>query len=155
VANPRTTLLEHEAQAAALISAGTVSALITYRAYAVANHLSYVSFDPIVGLQSNNSTALDAYAKVSTTIISPTGQLETVGAAPVIFAVTVPLDAPNPALGAAFVHLLLSPQGSAILSAGGAFTPIFPGWSDAPGSVPPILAPDVTAPPPWAAAFPP
>ncbi|MFI5414596.1 MAG: substrate-binding domain-containing protein, partial [Candidatus Lutacidiplasmatales archaeon] len=150
---PGTTFVEKESQAATLIGKGVVSALITYRSYAVANHLSFVSFDPIVGLEANNSTALSDYAQVTSTIVASSGGFTTVHAAPVLFAVTVPLNAPNPALGAAFIHLLLSPQGSAILAAGGAFTPIFPGWTDTPGAMPPVLAPDVTGLPSWASAF--
>jgi molybdate/tungstate transport system substrate-binding protein len=144
------TLIEHESQAAALLATGTVSAVITYRSYAVVNHLAYVSFNPIVGLLANNSTALADYAKLSTQITPSLGVLETVYPAPVLFAATVPLNAPNPTLGAGFLHLLLSPQGAAYLSAGGAFTAIFPGWSDNPSAVPPVLAPDVTALPSWA-----
>jgi molybdate/tungstate transport system substrate-binding protein len=153
VPSASTTILEHESQAATLLKTGVVSALITYRSYAVVNGLKYQSFDPIVGLQANNSTALSDYAKVTSTIVSSSGGFETVHAAPVLFAVTVPSNAPNPTLGAAFVHLLLSPQGDAILSEGGAFTPIFPGWSDDPGAVPSILAPDVTGLPSWASPF--
>ena len=153
VPNPATTRIEHESQAATLIRTGVVSALITYRSYAIVNHLTYVPFDPIVGLASNNSTALADYARLSTTILTSTLSTTTVHAAPVLFAVTVPSNAPNPALGAAFVHLLLSPQGSALLAAGGAFQPIFPGWSDRPSAVPPVLAPDVTALPGWASAL--
>jgi molybdate/tungstate transport system substrate-binding protein len=149
------TILEKESQAALLLNTGVVSALITYRSYAIVNHLSYVSFDPIVGLAANNSTALADYGKLSTTLYggSP-GAFSTAVPAPVLFAVTVPLNAPNPALGAAFVHLLLSPQGAAILSAGGAFSPIFPGWTDNPKAVPSVLAPDVSALPAWAVSYP-
>ena len=153
VANPLTTKVEHESQAASLLKTGIVSAIITYRSYAVVNDLTYVSFDPIVGLQANNSTALADYAEVNTTIYTSTGGTATVDAAPVLFAVTVPSNAPNPAVGAAFVHLLLSPQGSAILSYGGAFTPIVPGWTDKPSAVPSVLAPDVASLPAWASAF--
>ena len=153
VPSSSTTLIEHESQAASLLRAGTVSALITYRAYAVVNGLSFVSFDPIVGLSGNDSTALSEYAKLSTTIVGSSGALVKVVPAPVLFAATVPLDAPNPALGAAFLHLLLSPQGSEILSAGGAFTPIFPGWADRPANVPSAVAPDVVPMPSWASAF--
>jgi molybdate/tungstate transport system substrate-binding protein len=153
IGNPTTTILEHESQAATLVKTGVISAVITYRSYAVVNDLSYVSFNPIVGLVANNSTALADYAKLSTVILTGTGGTESVAAAPVLFSVTVPLNAPNPALGAAFIHLLLSPQGSAILSQGGAFTPLFPGWSDHPGSVPSVLAPDVVGLPSWAASI--
>ena len=148
--NPSFTRIEHESQAASLIKTGVVSAVITYRSYAIANDLTYVPFDPIVGLAANSTTALSDYAQLSTEILSSTGTLVTVHPAPVLFAATVPRNAPNPALGAAFLHLLLSPQGAAVLSAGGAFAPIFPGWTDNTTAVPSVLAPDVTALPSWA-----
>jgi molybdate/tungstate transport system substrate-binding protein len=153
VPNPTRTILEKEAQAATLIKTGVVSALITYQSYAMENDLSYVPLNPIVGLAANNSTALADYAQLSTTIYggSP-GTFETVYPAPVLFAVCVPATAPNPTLGAAFLHVLLSPRGNAILEAGG-FTPIFPGWVDHEGAVPSVLAPDVTPMPSWAGAF--
>lgn len=153
ISDPSTTLIEKESQAATLLTTGVVSAAITYRSYAVLNHLSYVSLDPIVGLASNSSRALADYATLSTTIVSSTGSFTKVLPAPVMFAVTVPTNAPNPALGAAFVHLLLSPQGAAILSQGGAFTPIFPGWVDHVAAVPPVLAPDVAPMPAWASSL--
>ncbi|MGI0156080.1 MAG: substrate-binding domain-containing protein, partial [Thermoplasmata archaeon] len=151
--NSVTTRPEHESQAASLIETGVVSAVITYKAVAVQNHLSYVLLNPIVGLLANNSTALSAYSALSTRIISSTGSLTTVAPAPILFAATVPRNAPNPALGAAFLHLLLSPQGSAILAQDGAWIPVFPGWSNDPSAVPSVVAPDVTALPSWAAAF--
>jgi molybdate/tungstate transport system substrate-binding protein len=153
VPNPATTIIEHETPAAGLIRAGVVSSFITYRSYAVVNHLSFVPFNPIVGLYANNTTALADYKQLSTMIVSSTGALTPVYPAPILFSATVPTNAPNPALGAAFIHLLLSPQGSAIISAGGAFTPIFPGWADDPSAVPSVLAPDVEPLPSWASPF--
>ena len=153
VPNPSTTRIEKESQAASLIETGVVSAVITYRSYAVANHLSFVSFNSIVGLDNNSSTALADYAKISTEILSASGVLTPVAPAPVLFAATVPLNAPNPALGAAFLHLVVSPQGQAVLAAGGAFTPIFPAWTDNPKAVPAVLAPDVTSLPAWASSY--
>lgn len=151
--NPKTTLPEQESHAATLIKTGVVSAVITYKAVAVQNDLSYVAFNPIVGLEANNSTALSDYAKLSTKILSSTGSLVSQAPAPILFAATVPLNAPNPTLGAAFLHLLLSPQGSAILAQDGAWVPIFPGWSNDPSALPSVLAPDVTPLPSWAAPF--
>ncbi|HXW66999.1 MAG TPA: substrate-binding domain-containing protein [Thermoplasmata archaeon] len=152
--NPSTTILEHESHAASLIETGVVSAVITYKAVAIQNHLPYVLLDPIVGLGSNNSTALTAYAGLpGTQILSSSGALATVHPAPILFAATVPLNAQNAALGLLFLHLLLSPQGSAILAQGGAWTPIFPGWTDQPSKVPGLLAPDVTGLPAWATPF--
>jgi molybdate/tungstate transport system substrate-binding protein len=153
VPNPSTTLPEHESGAATDLNTGLVSALITYKSYAVSNGLHYVAFNPIVGLIANNSTALGDYGKVSTTILSSTGSFAPVAAAPILFSITVPSNAPNSALGAAFIHLLLSPQGAAIIGENGAFVPIFPGWSDNPKDVPSVLAPDVTTMPAWASGF--
>jgi molybdate/tungstate transport system substrate-binding protein len=151
--NPSTTILEHESQAANLIKNGIVSAVITYKAVAIQNHLPYVLLNPIVGLGANNSTALNDYKALSTKIIGANNTLVSVVPAPILFAATVPLNAPNAALGAEFLHLLLSPQGSAILSEDDAWTPVFPGWSNDPSAVPSVLAPDVTALPSWAAPF--
>ena len=148
--DPTTTRVEKESQAATLLSTGTVSSLITYRSYAVANHLSFVAFDPIVGLSANNSSALADDRALSTTILTSSGGTTSVSAAPVLFSITVPSGAPNASLGAAFVHLLLSPQGTTILSAGG-FTPLIPGWADWPQAVPSVLLPDVEPLPSWVA----
>jgi molybdate/tungstate transport system substrate-binding protein len=151
--NPTRAILEHESQAASLITTGVVSAVITYKAVAVQDHLPYVLLNPIVGLGANNSTALADYAKLSTQILGSSGRLTSVVPAPILFAATVPLDAPNPSLGALFLHLLLSPQGSAILAEGGAWTPVLPGWSPTPGAVPGLVQPDVTSLPAWATPF--
>jgi len=151
--NPSTTILEHESQAATLIRTGVVSAVITYKAVAIQNHLPYVLLDPIVGLLSNDTSALADYAKLSTQIIGSNGMLTTVHPAPILFAATVPLNAPNPELGAAFLHLVLSPQGSAILAQDNAWNPVFPGWTNNESAVPSVLAPDVTTLPAWASPF--
>jgi molybdate/tungstate transport system substrate-binding protein len=151
--NPATTINEHESQAANLIKTGVVSSVITYKAVAIQNGLPYVLLDPIVGLGANNSTALHDYAALSTQIISSSGGLTKVVPAPILFAATVPSNAPNPMLGALFLHLLLSPQGSAILAQDGAWQPIFPGWSNDPSAVPGLLQPDVTTLPSWATPF--
>ncbi|HYA55009.1 MAG TPA: substrate-binding domain-containing protein [Thermoplasmata archaeon] len=150
---PATTKLEHESQAANLVATGVVSAVITYRSYAIVNHMTYVPFTPIVGLDANNTTALADYAMLSTSIIGSSGGLVKVVPAPVLFSVTVPLNAWNPTLGAGFIELLLSPKGGSILSQGGAFTPISPGWTDDMANVPAALAPDVVPLPAWAATI--
>ncbi len=153
-ANPAITIHEHESDAATLIDTDVISSCITYRSFAIANagpDLAYIPFNPIVGLSANNTTALADYAMLSTTILNAANAPVVVHPAPVLFSITVPSNAPNPTLGAAFIQLVLSPMGQAVLGAGGAFTPIYPGWSDNPSAVPPALAPFVTALPPWAA----
>ncbi len=151
--NPSYTRIEHESEAASLITTGVVSAVITYKAVAIQNHLNYVLLNSTVGLGANTSFALNAYSKLSTQIYGSSNALVSVVPAPILFAATVPLNAPNAALGALFLHLLLSPQGSAILAEDDAWTPIFPGWSPTPSAVPGLLQPDVTSLPSWAAPF--
>ena len=58
------TIIEHESQAATLVKTGVLSAVITYRSYAVVNDMSYVSFNPIVGLVATcNSMPVCTYVE--------------------------------------------------------------------------------------------
>ncbi|HEY6239076.1 MAG TPA: substrate-binding domain-containing protein [Thermoplasmata archaeon] len=141
IPNPTTTRVESESNVASLISSHAVGLFITYRSYAVSHGLSYVDLDPAVGLGSTDPVNEATYAQASTTI-EPAGGTQLLHGAPVLFSVTVPHNAPDAALGLAFVHVLLSPVGGSVLSADG-LTPIFPGWCDRPIAVPSILAPDV------------
>lgn len=142
VPNKSTAQYELETQVANLLANHVVSSFITYRSYAVVHHLSYISFDPTVGLGNVSSADLASYLRASTSIVSASGALTVVHGGPVAYAVTVPSDAPNATAGALFIHLILSPEGSALLAADG-FTPIWPAWSDVPKAVPSILAPDI------------
>lgn len=143
VADPASTRVEQETQVSTLLSTHAVQSFITYRSYAVAHHLSYITMAPSVGLGSLNSSDIATYAKASTTIQGASGGVVVHGA-PVAFSVTVPSNAPNPGLGASFVALLFTPAGQVLLAANG-FTPISPGWCDQPSAVPVALQPDVTA----------
>ena len=141
IPNPATAHVEPETQAATLLGAHQVQAFIIYQSYAVSHHLAYVALDPRVSLGSLNVSLLPTYAMASTTIQGASGSTVVKGA-PVAFAVTVPLNAPNATLGDLFVHLLLSPQGEGLIAAAG-FLPLLPGWSDRPAALPGLIAPDV------------
>jgi molybdate/tungstate transport system substrate-binding protein len=143
VANPASTRVEPETQVATLLSTHVVSSFITYRSYAVAHHLSFVNLSASVGLGNLDAADISTYGQASTTILGSSGPVVIHGA-PVAFSVTVPLNAPNPSLGAEFVALLFTPAGQVALAANG-FSPISPGWSDHPGNVPASLQADVTA----------
>ncbi len=141
--DPTTTRVEPETAVATLLATHAVSAFITYRSYAVSHDLSYVSLDPRVGLGSVDNASLAYYAQASTTILGAAGPVLVTGA-PVLFAATVPSNAPDPALGAAFIDYLVSPAGARLILLNG-FTPIGPGLADHPSLLPPPLVPD-TAP---------
>ncbi|MCI4362315.1 MAG: substrate-binding domain-containing protein [Thermoplasmata archaeon] len=142
VANPASTRIEPETQVATLLSTHVVSSFITYRSYAVAHHLSYVNMSASVGLGNLDASDISTYGRASTTILGASGPVVIHGA-PVAFSVTVPLNAPNPSLGASFLALLFTPAGQAMLAANG-FSPISPGWSDHPSNVPTSLQADIT-----------
>ncbi|HYK93926.1 MAG TPA: substrate-binding domain-containing protein [Thermoplasmata archaeon] len=138
-----TTRVEPETQVATLLSTHIVSAFITYRSYAVSHRLAYVALDPRVGLGSTNSSNIAGYAAASTRILTSNGTSLVTGA-PVLFAVTVPSNAPDANLGEQFVQFLFSPAGSALIAANG-FGAVTPGWTDAPSRLPLSLSPDVLA----------
>jgi molybdate/tungstate transport system substrate-binding protein len=141
VPNPATTRVEPETNVASLLASHTIALFITYRSYAVSHQLAFVDFAPSVGLGSFDPANTSLYAQASTTIAPASGP-EVVHGAPVVFAATVPSNAPNATLGQLFVHALISPAGAAILQADG-LAPLAPAWSDRPADLPPLLAPDV------------
>jgi len=145
---PSRAILGHESQAAADLSSGVMSAVITYESYAILNNLTYLPLNPIVGLYANNTTALSDYSMLSTSVIGSSGALVKVVPAPILFTTFVPLNAPNPSLGAAFINFLLSAQGKALVAK--AFTPISPAWCDKISSAPSILQPNLVPLPAWA-----
>ncbi len=133
---------ESEAQAAVLLISHVVQAFIIYQSYAVTHHLSYVNLDPRVNLGNFSPSSLTIYGQASTAIIEPNASLATVRGAPVAFAATVPLNAPNASLGDLFVHLLVTPQGAALLQSFG-FAPVLPAYLYAPaGGTPEIVVPE-------------
>ncbi len=141
IANPETTRVIPETQAATLLGTHQIQATLTYEAYAVSHHLAYVSLDSRVNLGSFDPTQVAGYAQASTTILSGNGTVVQAGF-PVAFAVTVPSNAPNATLGQLFIHLLLSPPGQAILEASG-FVPVSPAQADHVAAVSLLLRPDV------------
>ncbi len=141
VANPATTRVVPETQAATLLGTHQVQAFLTYEAYATSHRLSYVALDPRVNLGSFDAALVSGYSQASTTILSGGGTALQTGF-PVAYAVTVPTNAPNATLGQLFVHLLISPAGLAFLEADG-FVPLVPAQTDRITAVPALLRPDV------------
>ena len=141
VANPTTTRVVPETQVATLLATHQIQASLTYESYAVSQGLSYVSLDPQVNLGSLNATRVAGYERATTTILSGNGSVVQTGF-PVAFAATVPANAPNATLGQLFVHLLVSPEGIALLEVHG-FVPLVPARTDRLAALPAMLRPDV------------
>jgi molybdate/tungstate transport system substrate-binding protein len=130
--------LVSENVAATALSTGEVSAVLTYRSYAEVDHLAYVALNSSVDLAGFDATDVARYASVSTTVLSGTSTAVQKGA-PVLFALTVPHDAPDVSLGLAFAAYLLSNATASTWAADG-FVPLAPLWTDAPTRLPATLA---------------
>ncbi len=124
--------------AATALATGEVSAYLLYRSYAEVNHLTFVPLNASVDLGSTSPAAVAAYSRASTTVLSGSGSVVERGT-PVLFALTIPHDAPDYPLGLAFAAYLLSNATASTWSADG-FTPLSPLWTDAPTQLPAALA---------------
>lgn len=133
------TKLASETQASTYLSGGTVQAFLVYQSYAESAKLTFLSLPWQVNLGSDNTSALTEYAKASTSIVGTNGSLQTVTGSPVLFAATVPSNAPNPELGQLFLAYLLSAPVALQLTAAG-FLPLAVPWTDQPAKLPDALA---------------
>lgn len=96
-----------ENAAATALATGVVQAYLIYATYARAEGLSYISLDPRVDLGGFRASDAANYGNASTTVLSG-GSTTVISGAPVLFALTVPTNAPSTAVGDAFAAWLLS-----------------------------------------------
>ena len=137
-----------EGDASAALASGEVQAYLTYASYARANALSYVGLNASVNLGGFTPSDVRAYGNARTTVLSGSSS-KVVAGAPALFALTVPTNAPDPAVGDGFSSWLLSnATSSAWASDGFLLTPTL--WTV--GSVP-FLPSGEAALPPYLAAL--
>jgi molybdate/tungstate transport system substrate-binding protein len=103
-----------EADLVALVQAGELDYAWSYRNIAVTTGLRSVSLPPEVDL---SDPGLEATYRQATVRVPAGGGADslTLTGEPIVYALTVPRKAPNPAAGAAFVRFVFSPDGQAIL----------------------------------------
>jgi ABC-type molybdate transport system substrate-binding protein len=128
-----------ENTAASALTTGEVSVYLIYASYARAERLAYVPLDPRVNLGAYDPANVSRYGTASTTISSANGSTTVVRGAPVLFALTVPVRAPNSALGLALANYLLSNASASRWTADG-FVRLVPGWTDEPGRLPAAMS---------------
>ena len=117
-----------EADLSALLQAGELDYIWTYRNLARAHGLQYLELPAEVNLADPALAAWYAQATARVAGKSPGDTLVLTGA-PIVFAVTSPRGAPHPEAARAFIALLLSPRGADVLRATG-FDPLLPPrWS--------------------------
>ena len=111
-----------EAELSALIEAGELDYIWTYRNLALAHHLEFLELPPEINLADPALAEWYSQAKAKVAGRTPGDSLNLVGA-PILFALTVPNDAPHPDAARAFLELVLSPVGAAVLKGTG-FEPL-------------------------------
>ncbi len=120
----------------ALVQAGELDYAWSYTNIAQATRLPYVRLDPTVDL--SDPARADWYRQASVRLPgatrSPADSI-TISGEPIVFALTIPVRAPNPRAAAAFVRFLFSGAGQEILRRSG-FTVIFPPVLGGPGRPP-------------------
>jgi molybdate/tungstate transport system substrate-binding protein len=135
--SPDSSVAETETSLLAALQSGQIDYLAIYRSNALEDHLKYIALPPQVNLSDQAMAA--AYAKVTVNA----GSLGSLTAKPIIYGMTIPSSAPDPALAEKFIGFVLSPQGQAIMSANG-FTVISPALASSQSKVPAGLQPLTT-----------
>ncbi len=102
----------------ALLETGDLDYAFEYLSVAVQHKLKYVALPTEINLSSENFKDFYAMAEVEISGKKP-GQTITQRGAPIIYAVTIPKNAPHPELAIAWVSFLLSRGGRAIMEANG------------------------------------
>lgn len=130
--SPDSSVAETETSLLAALQSGQIDYLAIYKSNALEDHLRYIALPSQINLSDQSMAA--AYAKVTINA----GSLGSLTAKPIIYGLTIPSNAPDPALAQKFVAFVLSPQGQAIMSANG-FTVISPALASDQNKVPAAL----------------
>lgn len=130
--SPDSSVAETETSLLAALQSGQIDYLAIYKSDALEQHLKYIALPSQINL-SDPARAAD-YAKVTINA----GSLGNLTAKPIIYGLTIPSNAPDPALAQKFVAFVLSPQGQAIMQASG-FVVITPALASSQGKVPAAL----------------
>ena len=135
--SPDSSVAETETSLLAALQSGQIDYLAIYKSNALEEHLKYIALPPQVNL--SDQAMATSYAKVTINA----GSLGNKQAKPIIYGLTIPSNAPDPALAEKFIGFVLGPQGQAIMRANG-FTVINPALASSQGKVPAALQPLTT-----------
>ena len=135
--SPDSSVAETETSLLAALQSGQIDYLAIYRSNALEDHLKYIALPPQIDLSDPAMAA--GYAKVTVNA----GSLGSLTAKPIIYGLTIPSSAQDPALAQKFIAFVLGPQGQAIMNANG-FVVISPALASSQGKVPAVLQPLTT-----------
>jgi molybdate/tungstate transport system substrate-binding protein len=102
----------------ALLEAGEIDYLFIYRSVAAQHGLNVISLPDEINLKSSAFAGLYSTATVKLSGKIP-GQFIIRKGEPMVYSVTIPQNAPNPKVAEAWIALLLSPRGRAIMEKNG------------------------------------
>jgi molybdate/tungstate transport system substrate-binding protein len=134
---PRTNMRDTETALISALQLGQLDYLAIYRSDALQHHFRYINLPARIDLGDPRDAAFYAEAVART----KNGDLK---GTPIVYAVTIPSNAPHPELAEAYVRMLLGPQGQGVLKANG-FGTIAPAYAVDVGAVPKTLRSLVTS----------
>ena len=109
---PERNMRNSETELVGALESGQIDYLAIYRSDALQHHFQYLAMPPQIDLSDASLAA--TYASVS--VHTRNGEL---AGKPIIYAVTIPLNAPHPQQALQFVQFLLAPEGQNILRENG------------------------------------
>ena len=115
---PENNVRPKEADLVGLVQAGEMDYIWSYESLASAAGLRYVQLPPAIDLSSPSDSARYATAQVRVRGKSP-GDSVTFHGQPIVYALSIPKNAPHPDLAERFVAYLISGEGAGIMRATG------------------------------------
>lgn len=138
---PERNIRDTETDLVSALQLGQIDYLAVYRSDALQHHFEYLKLPASINLSDPNYAAAYAGTKVHTRNGELSGK-------PIVYALTVPTNAPHAKAAAEFVQFVLSPTGRKIIAHNG-FGPIRPGYAVNVDKVPASLRSEVK---PWPAS---
>jgi molybdate/tungstate transport system substrate-binding protein len=123
----------------ALMDAGEIDYMFAYRSICAQHYFQYLRLPREVNLADPDLAATYATATVEVTGKQP-GETITMTGTPIVYSVSIPRDAPNRPAAEAWVALLLSPEGQAVMESNGQ-PALAPPTTDQPEELPDALRP--------------
>jgi molybdate/tungstate transport system substrate-binding protein len=135
--SPDSSVAETETSLLAALQSGQIDYLAIYKSNALEDHLQYIKLPAQINL--SDPSMASAYSHVSV----DAGSLGQLTGKPIIYGLTIPSNAPDAALGQAFVKFVLSAKGQAIMAREG-FVSITPALASSQSKIPASIRPLTT-----------
>lgn len=134
---PTTNMRDTETELIAALESGQIDYLALYRSDAMQHHFSYLQLPPQIDLSDPTYSADYAKESVQTSNGAVQGK-------PIVYAVTIPTNAPHPQQAETWVAYLLGPEGQAAMKQAGFVVlanPVASGLEQMPASLQPLVKP--------------